>query len=153
MLGLPGDTEETMEQTVNLAAELDLDQAMFSLTTPFPGTRLWDDLVKKRPGTEYNQDFTRAYYYGNPDEDLVPFLNVSEVSDAALSKWMHKAHRAVAESKARRVYRRAFGQSLGPVLWRVSRFRPLRAFARRLISWGLFKRFARLRTETVKTWS
>ena len=153
MLGLPGDTEETMEQTVNLAVELNLDQAMFSLTTPFPGTRLWDELVKKRPGTEYDQDFTRAYYYGNPDEDLAPFLNVSEVSDAVLTKWMHKAHRDLTESKARGVYLRAFGQSLGSVLWRVSRFKPLRAVARRLINLGLFEQFARLRAGAAKTWS
>jgi anaerobic magnesium-protoporphyrin IX monomethyl ester cyclase len=153
MLGLPGDSAETMEQTVNLAVELDLDEAMFSLTTPFPGTRLWDEMVKKRPGTEYNQDFTRAYYYGNPDEDMVPFLNVSEVSDAVLAKWMRRAHRAVEEGKARRVYHRAFGQFLGSVLWRVSRFRPLRALARRLVRRGLFKRFARLRARTVQTWS
>jgi anaerobic magnesium-protoporphyrin IX monomethyl ester cyclase len=153
MLGLPGDTEETMEQTVNLAVELNLDQAMFSLTTPFPGTQLWDELVRKRPGTEYNQDFTRAYYYGDPDEDLAPFLNVSEVSDAVLAKWMRRAHRALAESKARRVYDRAFGQSLGSLLWRVSRLRPLRAAARRLIKLGLFRRFAQLRAGTAKTWS
>ncbi|MGC8787767.1 MAG: B12-binding domain-containing radical SAM protein, partial [Anaerolineae bacterium] len=87
MLGLPGDTEETMQQTVDFAVELNLDEAMFSLTTPFPGTRLWDELVKKKPETEYNQDFTRAYYYTDPDEELVPFLNVSEVSDAVLSQW------------------------------------------------------------------
>lgn len=153
MLGLPGDTAETMEQTVNLAVELDLDQTMFSLTTPFPGTRLWDELVEKRPGTEYNQDFTRAYYYGDPDEDPAPFLNVSEVSDAVLATWMRKAHRAVEESKARGVYRRAFGESLGSLLWRVSRFRPCRALARRLIKLGLFKQFARLRAGTAKTWS
>jgi radical SAM superfamily enzyme YgiQ (UPF0313 family) len=152
MLGLPGDTEETLQQTVSLAAQLDLDEAMFSLTTPFPGTRLWDELVKKRPGTEYNQDFTRAYYYGDPDEDLVPFLNVSEVSDAALVKWMHIANRTLAESKSRRVYHRAFGRHLGPVLWRLARLRPLRVLARRLIKLGLFGRFAQLRAKTVKTW-
>jgi radical SAM superfamily enzyme YgiQ (UPF0313 family) len=153
MLGLPGDTEETMEQTIDLAADLDLDEAMFSLTTPFPGTRLWDELVKKKPGTEYDQDFTRAYYYGNPDEDLTPFLNVSEVPDAVLSQWMRKAHRALADGKARRLYHQAFGLSLGAILWRISRFGPLRVMARRLVHLGFFKRFASLRAGAAKTWS
>ncbi|MBC7262671.1 MAG: radical SAM protein, partial [Chloroflexi bacterium] len=153
MLGLPGDTEETMQQTVDFAVELNLDEAMFSLTTPFPGTRLWDELVKKKPETEYNQDFTRAYYYTDPDEELVPFLNVSEVSDAVLSQWIHKAYRALAESKAKRLYLHAFGPRLGSILWRLSRFQPLRMLARYLMRFGIFKRFATLRARRVRTWS
>ncbi len=153
MLGLPGDTEETMRQTVDLAVELDLDEAMFSLTTPFPGTRLWDELVQKRPGIAYNQDFTRAYYYSDPDEDLVPFLNVSEVSDAVLGQWLDKTRLLLAEGKSRHVYLRAFGPQLGPLLWRVSRLGPVRAVARRLLGLGLFRRFASLRMREMKAWS
>lgn len=153
MLGLPGDTEETMQQTVEFAAELNLDEAMFSLTTPFPGTRLWDELVKKKPETEYNQDFTRAYYYTDPDEELVPFLNVSEVSDAVLSQWIHKAYRTLAESKAKRLYLQAFGPRLGAILWRISRFEPLRALGRYLLRLGVFKKFASMRTRRMETWS
>jgi anaerobic magnesium-protoporphyrin IX monomethyl ester cyclase len=153
MLGLPGDTEETMQQTIDLAVELDMDEGMFSLTTPFPGTRLWDELVKKKPETEYNQDFSRAYYYASPDEQALPFLNVSEVPDAALGQWMHKAHNALAEAKAKRLYLRAFGPRLGAMLWRISRFELLRTVARSLMRLGLFKRFAHLRTREIKTWS
>lgn len=153
MLGLPGDTEETMQQTVDFAVELNLDDAMFSLTTPFPGTRLWDELVKKKPETEYNQDFTRAYYYTDPDEELVPFLNVSEVPDAVLSQWIHKAYRAIAESRAKRLYLQAFGPRLGAILWRISRFEPLRALGRYLLRFGIFKRFASLRARRMETWS
>ena len=153
MLGLPGDTEESMQQTINLAIDLNLDEAMFSLTTPFPGTRLWDELVKKKPETEYNQDFTRAYYYSSPDEELVPFLNVSEVPDAVLSPWTRRAYTALAESKARRLYLQAFGPWLGPILWRISHFELLRMIARHLLRLGLFKRFASLRAGRVKVWS
>jgi len=153
MLGLPGDTEQTMQQTVDLAIELDLDEAMFSLTTPFPGTRLWEELVQKRPGIEYNQDFTQAYYYSDPDEDLVPFLNVSEVSDAVLSQWLDRTRLLLTEAKSRRVYLHAFGGRLGPLFWRISRLGPVRAIARRLMGWGLFKRFARLRVGEMKAWS
>ena len=153
MLGLPGDTEATMQQTLDLAVELDLEEAMFSLTTPFPGTRLWDELVKKRPGTEYNQDFARAYYYGNTDDEVQPFFNVSEVPDHVLGQWVRKVRAALAAAKAQRLYRRAFGPPLGSLLWRISRVPPLRAVARRLMRVGLFRRFASLRTREIKTWS
>jgi len=44
MFGLPGETKETMEQTVKFAKELDLDYCSISMTTPYPGTRLYDEI-------------------------------------------------------------------------------------------------------------
>jgi len=42
MLGLLGDTEESMQRTIDFAKELDLDIYSFSMATPYPGTRMWD---------------------------------------------------------------------------------------------------------------
>jgi radical SAM superfamily enzyme YgiQ (UPF0313 family) len=42
MLGLPGETPELARQTIKFALELDPDYAQFCLTTPYPGTRLYD---------------------------------------------------------------------------------------------------------------
>jgi hypothetical protein len=110
-------------------------------------------LVKRHPETEYNQDFARAYYYSNSDEEVVPFLNVSEVPNEILGEWMRKAHEALAAAKAQKLYDHAFGSRLGPLLWRLARVPPLRACARRLVKLGLFKRFASLRTREIKVWS
>lgn len=41
MLGNPGETAETLEQTLRLALELDPDIALFNITTPFPGTEMY----------------------------------------------------------------------------------------------------------------
>ena len=38
MLGNPGETTETMDQTIAYAMELDPDLALFNITTPYPGT-------------------------------------------------------------------------------------------------------------------
>ena len=46
MLGLLGDTKETMQQTIDFAKELDLDLAVFSMMTPYPGSRLWEEIKK-----------------------------------------------------------------------------------------------------------
>jgi anaerobic magnesium-protoporphyrin IX monomethyl ester cyclase len=40
--GLPGETHETMKQTLDLALELDPYTVQFSISTPFPGTRFYD---------------------------------------------------------------------------------------------------------------
>lgn len=42
ILGLPGETEASMRETLALALELPLDIAQFYAAAPFPGTRLYD---------------------------------------------------------------------------------------------------------------
>jgi len=46
MLGLIGDNRKTMEDTINFAKSLDLDRVSISLTTPYPGTRLFEEIRK-----------------------------------------------------------------------------------------------------------
>jgi radical SAM superfamily enzyme YgiQ (UPF0313 family) len=41
MLGNPGETEETMQQTLDFAKKLDPDIALFNITTPYPGTEMY----------------------------------------------------------------------------------------------------------------
>jgi anaerobic magnesium-protoporphyrin IX monomethyl ester cyclase len=47
IIGLPGETEETMERTIRFACELDPLIANFSMMTPYPGTRVYE-MVKQR---------------------------------------------------------------------------------------------------------
>ena len=42
MFGLPGETKETMRETIDFAKSLKLHQAGFTSVIPFPGTKLWD---------------------------------------------------------------------------------------------------------------
>jgi radical SAM superfamily enzyme YgiQ (UPF0313 family) len=44
IIGLPGDTEETMEKTIRFACELDPLVANFSMMTPYPGTKVWEQV-------------------------------------------------------------------------------------------------------------
>ncbi len=44
MFGLPNDTRETMQQTIDFAKKLEPDFVKASICTPFPGTRLFTDL-------------------------------------------------------------------------------------------------------------
>jgi anaerobic magnesium-protoporphyrin IX monomethyl ester cyclase len=42
ILGMPGETKQTMEDTINFAVNLNLDSANFFIATPYPGTTLYD---------------------------------------------------------------------------------------------------------------
>lgn len=44
IIGLPGDNEETMEKTIRFACELDPLVANFSMMTPYPGTKVWEQV-------------------------------------------------------------------------------------------------------------
>ncbi len=46
IIGLPGETEETMEDTIRFACELDPIVANFSMATPFPGTKMYDQVLE-----------------------------------------------------------------------------------------------------------
>ena len=47
MIGLPGETKESIEDDFKLAVKLDLDSIQFSVATPYPGTEFWAYLMEK----------------------------------------------------------------------------------------------------------
>ncbi len=67
MLGLPGETPETSQETIDFAVELDLDFAKFAVTVPFPGSKLFEERWQK---TLYRDDWEN-YTTFNPDPDLL----------------------------------------------------------------------------------
>jgi len=42
IMGLPGETRETIQQTIEFAKKLDLNSIQASLASPYPGTEFWD---------------------------------------------------------------------------------------------------------------
>ncbi len=48
MIGLPGETEETMQDTINFAKSLNLDLAKISITIPLPATEMFNELENKK---------------------------------------------------------------------------------------------------------
>jgi radical SAM superfamily enzyme YgiQ (UPF0313 family) len=48
IIGLPGETRQTMQDTINFAVELDPLIANFSMMTPYPGTKVYE--IVKRQG-------------------------------------------------------------------------------------------------------
>ncbi len=153
MLGLPGDTEETMHQTIEFAASLRLSEAMFSIATPMPGTELWEELIHRNPETAYSADFTKSYYYNSYTSEIAPFMNVSNVSDDKLSKMAIHARQRFLESKRKRSYVRYFGSEWGDRIYRVAQAKPVKRIGRAVLNLGLFPRFRQLQPKSeVRAW-
>ncbi|HOW26998.1 MAG TPA: radical SAM protein [Elusimicrobiota bacterium] len=61
IIGAPTETAEDIERTIDLAVGLRLDEAAFSILTPFPGTHM-NDIARDR-GWEINRDWNYDHYY------------------------------------------------------------------------------------------
>ncbi len=88
MLGLPGETEETMQQTINFAKSLDLDVAVFHIATPLPGTELFQ--IAKERG-ELSQDVKWDKYLMFSAEEL-PYVTKT-LTEGVLRGYSKKAYR------------------------------------------------------------
>lgn len=67
MIGLPGETEETMQKTIDFAKELDPDYTKVSILLPLPGTPLYHDFeqqgyIKSKDWPLYNQHDPSGVY-------------------------------------------------------------------------------------------
>ena len=58
IIALPGETPELAEQTIRDAIKLDPDYAQFSVTTPYPGTALYDEIKKGKWGKLITEDYS-----------------------------------------------------------------------------------------------
>ncbi len=47
MLGGPGETKETLKQTIDFAVRLDPDNAQFAAAVPYPGTEMYEESLRK----------------------------------------------------------------------------------------------------------
>ncbi|MCO6449745.1 MAG: radical SAM protein [Caldilineales bacterium] len=71
IIGLPGETEETIQETIVYSKELPLDIALFHIAAPYPGTPFFFEVVENgwfRPGTrweEVDMDQSTVLDYGN----------------------------------------------------------------------------------------
>jgi len=58
IIGLPGETEQTIRQTIDFAKRLPLDLALFHIAAPYPGTPFFFDVIENgwfRPGTAWEE--------------------------------------------------------------------------------------------------
>lgn len=86
IIGLPGETEETIQETIAFSKSLPLDIALFHIAAPYPGTPLFFDVLEKgwfRKGTRWEQ----------VDMDRETVLDYPDLSCERLMYWQKRAFR------------------------------------------------------------
>ena len=86
IIGLPGETETTIRETIDFAKNLPLDIALFHVAAPYPGTPFFFDVVRNgwfRPGTRWE----------HVDMDQGTVLDYPDLSAEKLLYWQKRAFR------------------------------------------------------------
>jgi radical SAM superfamily enzyme YgiQ (UPF0313 family) len=86
IIGLPGETEETIQQTIAFSKTLPLNVAIFHIAAPYPGTPFFYEVVENgwfRPGTNWEQ----------VDMDQSTVLDYADLPAERLMYWQKRATR------------------------------------------------------------
>lgn len=89
MLGSPGESPETISKTIEFAKKLKLDFAQFSITTPLPGSELYDLYRKDNKGHIPWEDFV----YWKAGAQTSPVFESDSLSRTELQHWVRKAYK------------------------------------------------------------
>lgn len=85
ILGLPGETQQTAQQTIDFALSVDPDYAKFFFLVPYPGTEVWDELSEG--GLITDREFSHYGLYSRPVFRL-PTMNEQE-----MERLLYRAYR------------------------------------------------------------
>ncbi len=86
IIGLPGETEQTIRETIDYAKQLPLDIALFHIAAPYPGTPFFYEVVENgwfRPGTKWEE----------VDMDQSTVLDYGNLTAEQLEMWQKRATR------------------------------------------------------------
>jgi radical SAM superfamily enzyme YgiQ (UPF0313 family) len=87
IIGLPGETEDTIRETISFSKRLPLDLALFHIAAPHPGSPFFFEVVRRgwfRPGTQWEQ----------VDMDRSTVLDYPHLGAEELEMWARRAFRA-----------------------------------------------------------
>ncbi len=86
IIGLPGETEETIQQTIAFSKQLPLDIALFHVAAPYPGTPFFFEVVE-------NDWFRADTRWEQVDMDKGTVLDYPQLSAERLLYWQKRAFR------------------------------------------------------------
>jgi len=86
IIGLPGETEVTIRETIDFSKKLPLDIALFHVAAPYPGTPFFFEVVK-------NKWFRQGTRWEQVDMDKGTVLDYPDLSAERLLYWQKRAFR------------------------------------------------------------
>ena len=90
MLGMPGDTEESIKTTIQFVKDLHVTTATFGICTPYPGAPLYDEVLAVHPeiGDGSSSDMSKLHVEGLFNELY------ADITKEKLEGYITKAYRS-----------------------------------------------------------
>ncbi|MBN1941100.1 MAG: hypothetical protein JW772_02870, partial [Candidatus Diapherotrites archaeon] len=88
MIALPYDTEKTMQETIDFAKKLNMDLVQFTITTPYPGTELYNIVAEH--GKFLETDFEKFGSYSGRS-----YYELGELNKELVERMYKKAYKEV----------------------------------------------------------
>jgi anaerobic magnesium-protoporphyrin IX monomethyl ester cyclase len=85
IIGMPGETEDTIKETIKFAKSLPLDIALFHIAVPYPGTPFYYEALEN--------GWINMTKYEDFDMDRSTVLNYPHLSSAQMEQWAKRAFR------------------------------------------------------------
>jgi radical SAM superfamily enzyme YgiQ (UPF0313 family) len=86
ILGLPGETEETIKDTIRFAKEIDADYPKFHILKPYPNSDVWKELME--------ENLIHDFDYENYGIHTQPVHHLHNLSADDIVKWQKRAYRS-----------------------------------------------------------
>ena len=92
MIGSPGETSETVQQSIDLARRIQPERISLNIVTPYPGTAFYEQYVDKTVPLDWDNAFS-----SDPDkpEEATIFYNISGLPDEELQRLWTRFRRSV----------------------------------------------------------
>jgi radical SAM superfamily enzyme YgiQ (UPF0313 family) len=113
MIGIPGETLETIRKTIEFSKELDPKYAQYAVTTAFPGTDLYDFALKNG---FVDGDVWRRFTLGELDVQPLPYFETEEYSSEDLERMIRDAYRSF-YLRSSYIMKRIINVRTGSELW------------------------------------
>ncbi|MDD5148645.1 MAG: radical SAM protein [Candidatus ainarchaeum sp.] len=88
VFGMPGETAETIQKTIDYAKGLDIDFVQFSIAQPYPGTEFFE--ILKKAGLLKINSWSE---YLDEDGCITPIFEYPELKAGDMEKFLKKAYR------------------------------------------------------------
>ena len=87
IIGLPGETEETLNETIEFLEEMQLDDIDAKIFQPYPGSPIWDHREKYDISWD-DQDQSTTFYKGRPQEYYGNIRTSQLTTDQIYKTWV-----------------------------------------------------------------
>jgi radical SAM superfamily enzyme YgiQ (UPF0313 family) len=110
IIGLPGDTKETIEQTIEFSKKVPFDRAHFGTFTPLPGSKAFEDWVKGRDKNKINWN----------EFDMFHFISTGKMKKKELIAFQKRAFREF-YTRPKTVYNMLSNTNVDQLKWLIKR--------------------------------